>query len=167
MRRSRVRGTTLSGAYDVETDEAGVLSPMGSVEIEAGLPTAAEYNRLRTAIGWGSYEEDVITRFLPNSPFGVCARAEGSIVGMARLVGDGGLVFYLQDVIVLPRYQGRGIGTRLMDRVMAYLHDHAHHNTIVGLMAATGKEPFYASYGFTARPTPEYGAGMTLFWSRP
>lgn len=139
---------------------------MGTVEIDTGFPTAAEYNLLRTAVGWGRYDEAVIERFLQNSPFCVCARTAGSIVAMARLVGDGGLVFSIQDVIVLPEYQGRGIGRRLMDEVMSYLRDHAYHNTVVALMAAAGREAFYASYGFTARPTPEFGAGMTLFWEQ-
>jgi len=34
---------------------------------------------------------------------------------MARVVGDGGLVFYIQDVIVVSSFQGQGIGKMLMD----------------------------------------------------
>ena len=51
-----------------------------------------------------------------------------------------------------------------MDRVMAYIRAHASHNTIIGLMAACGKESFYEKYGFTRRPTERLGAGMTMFW---
>jgi GNAT superfamily N-acetyltransferase len=83
---------------------------------------------------------------------------------MARTIGDGGLVYYIQDVIVLPDYQGRGIGTRMMDRIMAYVRTHARHNSIIGLMAAKGREPFYEKYGFTRRPNDQLGCGMTLFW---
>ena len=43
---------------------------------------------------------------------------------------------------------------------------HAHHNAVVGLMAATGKEPFYEKYGFTRRPTNTLGAGMTIFYKK-
>ena len=52
----------------------------------------------------------------------------------------------------------------MMDRVMDYIRTHASHNTIIGLMAAYGKEPFYEKYGFTRRPTERFGAGMTMFW---
>ena len=83
---------------------------------------------------------------------------------MARVVGDGGLVFYVQDVIVLPEFQGRGIGAQLMEKVMAYIEGHAHHNTIIGLMSAIGKEAFYERYGFVKRPAEKYGPGMTRFW---
>ena len=74
------------------------------------------------------------------------------------------MVYYVQDVIVLPEHQNRGIGTRLMDRIMDYLRVHAHDNTIIGLMSAVGKESFYEKYGFTRRPNDKLGSGMTIFW---
>jgi GNAT superfamily N-acetyltransferase len=128
------------------------------------LPSAAEYNRLRTLVGWEPYQEDVIDRSLPHSLYCVCALQGEQMVGMARIIGDAGMVYYIQDVIVTPAHQRRGIGTRMMDMVMAYVRAHASHNSIVGLMAAKGKEPFYLHYGFTRRPTDTFGAGMTLFW---
>jgi GNAT superfamily N-acetyltransferase len=128
------------------------------------LPGATDYNRLREAVGWGAYRKEVIARSLPHSCYCVCAVAYGQVVGMARIVGDGGLVYYIQDVIVLPAFQGQGIGTRIMDRIMAYIGMHASHNTIIGLMAAKGKEAFYERYGFIRRPSDRYGAGMIMFW---
>jgi len=128
------------------------------------LPSPADYNRLRLAVGWGKYDEGVIQKALPSTLFCVCAFVEEKMIGMARVIGDAGMVFYVQDVIVLPDYQGQGIGTRLMDAVMAFIRANAHHNTIIGLMAAKGKEAFYEKYGFFTRPTENHGAGMTQFW---
>ncbi len=128
------------------------------------LPTAREYNRLRAAVGWKTYDKFSAGRHLPASLYGVCARSGGEPVGMARVVGDGGLVFYIQDVIVVPEWQRRGIGTLLMDRVIEYVRQNAFEQSYVGLMSAKGKEPFYEKYGFTARPTHTLGAGMTIFW---
>lgn len=128
------------------------------------LPTAGEYNRLRAAVGWRTYDEATAGRHLPASLYGVCARRGGETVGMARVVGDGGLVFYIQDVIVVPEWQRRDIGTQLMDRVMEYIRQNAFEQSYVGLMSAKGKEPFYEKYGFIARPTELLGAGMTIFW---
>jgi ribosomal protein S18 acetylase RimI-like enzyme len=85
---------------------------------------------------------------------------------MARVIGDGGLTYYIQDVIVLPACQRQGLGTRLMDAVMAYLCANAHPGSVIGLMAAHGKEPFYQKYGFVARPTERLGCGMTIFWQQ-
>jgi ribosomal protein S18 acetylase RimI-like enzyme len=130
------------------------------------LPTAAEYNRLRSQVGWKTYQEDVIEKALPNTLYGVCAYRDGELVGMARILGDGGMVYYIQDVIVLPDYQRQGIGTQMMDAIMAYIQAHASQNTIVGLMSAKGKEAFYERYGFTNRPTDLLGSGMTIFWNK-
>jgi GNAT superfamily N-acetyltransferase len=128
------------------------------------LPSAEDYNRLRQAVGWATYQVDVIDHSLPHSLYCVCAVINDKTVGMARVMGDAGLVYYIQDVIVEPTWQGRGIGSQLMDNIMAYVRTNAHPNTFIGLMSAKGKEPFYQRYGFTPRPTDTLGCGMTLFW---
>lgn len=133
-------------------------------EIIEGMPSAEEYNRLRQRVGWDGYDPGVIARALPQTLYGVCAILDGNIIGMARVIGDGGLVYYIQDVIVDPNYQRQGIGTQMMDRVMAYIGDHAAQNSIIGLMAAHGKESFYERYGFVRRPIDRLGCGMTRFW---
>jgi len=128
------------------------------------LPAPKEYNRLRQAVGWRTHREDVLEMALPNSLYCVCAFVGHELVGMARIIGDGGMAYYIQDVIVVPAYQRRGIGTQLMDQIMAYLSAHAYTNTVIGLMSAPGKEAFYEKYGFTTRPTDRLGAGMTIHW---
>jgi len=74
------------------------------------------------------------------------------VIGMARVVGDGALFFYIQDVIVVPAHQGRGVGALLMGRVMDYLRGHAPEKAFVGLFAVEGTLPFYARYGFAVDP---------------
>jgi len=137
---------------------------MDEITLIEEYPTPEEYNQLRQLVGWTLPGRDAIYSSLPNSLYCVCARERGILVGMARIIGDGGLVYYIQDVIVDPARQGQGIGRRLMDRMMDYLRRHATRHTIVGLMAARGKEPFYERYGFTRRPNEKLGAGMTIFW---
>jgi GNAT superfamily N-acetyltransferase len=138
--------------------------PDADYKIVEKIPSPKDYNRLRMMVGWGTYDEELVALSLPNSLFCVCAMVSDETIGMARIIGDGGLVFYIQDVIVIPEYQGKGIGGFMMERVMAYLKQHAGHNTILGLMSATGKEGFYEQYGFISRPTDKLGCGMTLFW---
>jgi len=126
------------------------------------LPTAEEYNWLRSLVGWSTYQESVIENALPNTLYCVCAYRGDALVGMARIIGDGGMVYYIQDVIVIPDYQRQGIGTQMMDMIMVYIRLHASQNSIIGLMSALGKEAFYEKYGFKIRPTEKYGAGMTI-----
>jgi GNAT superfamily N-acetyltransferase len=125
------------------------------------LPTPSVYNQLRSSVGWGTYEPALVASALPNSLFCVCAMVNDQVVAMARVIGDGGMVFYVQDVIVLPEYQHHGIGTRLMDAVVIYLRVHATTNSVIGLMAAKSKEQFYQRYGFITRPNEMLGCGMT------
>jgi ribosomal protein S18 acetylase RimI-like enzyme len=139
---------------------------MSDCTIVEKLPEAEEYNWLRAQVGWRTNPEDVIRKALPNSLYGVCAYQAGQLVGMARVIGDAGLVYYIQDVIVLPECQGQGIGAQMMDRVMKYIREHASQNSTIGLMSAKGKEAFYEKYGFKVRPTEKLGAGMTIFWRK-
>jgi len=128
------------------------------------LPSPEEYSQLRQLVGWGIHERDVIVKALPRSLYCVCAVKETEVIGMARIIGDGGIAYYIQDVIVKPEYQRQGIGTQLMNKIMEYVRTHASDNTGIGLMAAKGKEPFYTRYGFTIRPDDKAGSGMTMFW---
>jgi GNAT superfamily N-acetyltransferase len=137
---------------------------MDNITIAEKLPTAAEYNWLRSLVGWRQYEERVIERALPHTLYCVCAYQGEQLVGMARVIGDGGMVYYVQDVIVIPGHQRQGIGTLMMDAIMGYISLHASQNSIIGLMSAAGKEAFYEKYGFIVRPTEKYGAGMTMVW---
>jgi ribosomal protein S18 acetylase RimI-like enzyme len=134
------------------------------IEINEKLPSTEEYNQLRERVGWSTYEREVIERSLPNSLYCVCASMDNKAIGMARVIGDGGLTYYILDVIVIPEFQGQGIGTAMMDKVMAFIRAHASKNTIIALMAATGKENFYEHYGFVRRPNDKMGCGMTIFW---
>ena len=136
---------------------------MMEYEIVEKLPSTEEYNQLRQSVGWEIYEHDVIEKALPNSLYCVCAFVNAEIVGMARLIGDGGLVYYIQDMIIKPDYQRKRIGTKLMNKIMEYIRTHASHNSIIGLMSAKGKERFYERYGFVIRPTDQLGNGMTMF----
>jgi GNAT superfamily N-acetyltransferase len=99
---------------------------------------------------------------LPNALFSVVLELDGEAVGCGRVVGDGGLYFYVQDVIVAAEHRGQGLGARIMDAVMAYLERTARPGAFVGLMAAQDIAPFYEKYGFRVRP--ERQPGMFRVW---
>lgn len=128
--------------------------------LEEGMD-AATFNFLRRSVGWEEHREDDIRQALENTRYIVVAKnRKNEIVGMARVIGDIGMYYYIQDVIVLPEYQGMGIGMAMMDRVMEYIMANERPGMFIGLMAAKGKEDFYKRYGFVERPTENYGAGM-------
>ena len=50
-----------------------------------------------------------------------------------------------------------------MDEIMKYIQENYANGTMVGLMAADGKEKFYKKFGFVERPNEVYGAGMIQY----
>lgn len=134
------------------------------IRIEALIPSPQEYNWLRREAEWPEMDREACTRCLPSSSHVVSAFDGEELVGMGRIVGDGGLCFYIQDVIVAKSHRRRGVGTALMDALMDFIAERAVKDTYVGLMSAVGMEPFYTPFGFTSRPTETLGCGMTLMW---
>lgn len=134
------------------------------IRIEAHIPSTEDYNRLRREAEWPEMDGDACARCLPESLYVVSALDGEELVGMGRIVGDGGLCFYIQDVIVARSHRRRGVGTEVMKALMAFIADRAVKDTYVGLMSAVGKESFYRPFGFTSRPTETLGCGMTLMW---
>ena len=120
---------------------------------------------LRLAVGWPVPDEDVVTKAMANRVYGVVAILAGKMIGMASVVGDGLLINYVQDVIVHPEHQKKGVGDLLMQAVMSYLHAHAIGNSDVALICAPGKEGFYQRYGFNVF-TPDK-PGMRTKTRRP
>lgn len=80
----------------------------------------------------------------------VCAYEREKLVSMGRMVSDGILHAMIYEMIVDPAYQGQGIGTQILKRLV----DHCRSKRIrdIQLFCARGKRPFYEKNGFTARP---------------
>ena len=80
---------------------------------------------------------------------------------MVRIIGDGGMSFYMKDFAVIPSYQSKGIGRMLIERVEKYI------KTAVGewavsleLISTIEAQSFYEKMGFEARPCEWDGPGM-------
>lgn len=127
-------------------------------------PTGAELSALRRAAGWRVLSDADSQAGADGSLFAVVAESGGEFVGTARVVGDGRTVFYVQDVLVRPDWQGRGVGRAMMEQVMQYIASAACDGANVCLMAARGKEAFYEKFGFHTRPNEREGAGMQIRW---
>ena len=127
------------------------------VKIEERSPTLEEYNALRNAIGWWETEQMSTKRALSNSLYSVVVLEENKIVGIGRVIGDDGLYYYIQDLIVQPDYQGKGVGKELMGKLMNYIGKNATKGAFVGLMAAKGLEEFYKDFGFKLRSSDSPG----------
>ena len=101
--------------------------------------------------------------------YNIVAKNGHEVIGMGRLVGDGVLYWYVQDVYVNPLYQGKGIGKEIMRLLSKYIEKNSLPNTTVtiGLMAAEGKCGFYEKLGYFVRPAEGFGPGMMMFLEIP
>jgi ribosomal protein S18 acetylase RimI-like enzyme len=133
------------------------MSDGSTIAIVERAPTPDEYGRLRASVGWNELSPDGIRAGLSGSLYSVVLERDGDAVGCGRVVGDGGVYFYVQDVIVAPELQGLGWGARIMEALMHYLDASVRPGSFIGLMAAKDAEGFYRRYGFDRRPDDRPG----------
>lgn len=118
---------------------------------------ADEFAALRVAVGWSSIPPEVAERALANSLHVVGLRHRGRLVGLGRIVGDGAMRFYIEDVAIVPELQGQALGRRVMDALVAWLDQNVPPCGKTYLMAAEGSVGFYEHYGFERRGDGEPG----------
>lgn len=75
---------------------------------------------LYSSVGWTAYTDrpDTLKNGFENSLLCLAAYEGGQIVGIVRVVGDGYTIIFIQDILVNPEYQRKGIGTLLVQSVL-------------------------------------------------
>ncbi len=76
----------------------------------------------------------------------VARSLDGKIVGMARVISDGCSDAYIQDVVVLESYRGRGVGRELVRRLTQFCIGRK--ISWIGLIAEPGTQGLYEDLGF-------------------
>jgi GNAT superfamily N-acetyltransferase len=125
------------------------------------LPDKNEYFSLFITTGWNKdylASPDELERANKNSWLTVSAYDENKLVGFGRVVTDFVLHAMIFDMIVLPDYQGRGIGTLVIKTLVKKCKDRGIRD--IQLFCAKGKRAFYEKNGFVVRA--EDAQGMQL-----
>ncbi len=123
------------------------------------------YLTLRKKVGWVQLSKRQAKMALDHALYTVVVYRDGIPVGMGRVIGDGGVVSYIQDLVVIPEAQGQKIGSQILNMLTAYVRSITEPGTrmMLCLMCAKGREEFYLHNGFTARPTTGLGPGMITY----
>lgn len=126
--------------------------------------TPQEYLQMERLVLEEMTTEEQAKRAISRQLYSVSAYEEENLVGIARLVGDRAIYWYVQDVWVLPAYQRKGIGSAMVRMLIDHVNKESLPGTNVSLclMSAQGKESFYEKLGFVQRPHAWEGAGMEM-----
>lgn len=125
------------------------------VQINPPLPAHAVPD-LREAVGWGRREYEYPDLLRRCFFYGGILNERGELIAFGYLVSMGLEHGYLEDVMVHPDYQGRGLGTML---VKAILQEARHRGTlIIAVSLDPENEGFYRGCGF------DIGLGGTVIY---
>ncbi len=117
------------------------------------IPTITEYTFLCESVGWGHVINfDAAIHGLEQSTTGVVVlNEESKAIGMGRIVGDGAIYFYIQDIVVTPEYQKRGIGTEILHTLFEYVKKEAPEKSFIGLFSVPNAIKFYKKFTLEQR----------------
>lgn len=128
-------------------------------------PTPEEFNILTKSVNWGTRENKIVEEALKHTLYSLCVYDENKLIGYGRIIGDKTIFLYIQDIMVIPAYQGKKIGTGIMNKLIEKINEYKKVNPEIRtyLGASKGKESFYERFGFISRPNEDLGAGMILY----
>ena len=135
------------------------------VTLKENILDVETYLALRKSVGWKKLTLEQGKIALKNSIFTLCAYDGEKPIGMGRIVGDGVVIDYIQDLVVEPSVQKSGIGRIIIERLIEYVKESKIDDTeiMLCLMCAKGREDFYSKFNFVARPTNILGPGMIQY----
>ena len=113
-------------------------------------PRPAEVIALYGAVGWGGagdYDEGKVQAALSNTMCVVQAVGrDGTLIGFARLFGDGVIHTSLAEIVVHPGWQRKGVGRAILSEACELCA-----GTAIFLETFRGEEHFFESCGFAAK----------------
>lgn len=134
------------------------------INLKENNKNVQEFNFLYNSVGWGAYDKNISKKALDNTFYSISIYDEDKIIGYGRLIGDNICFIYVHDVMVLPEYQSKKIGTLIMSKLLEKINEikMENPNLRVYLGASKNREKFYEKFGFIKRTDANLGDGMIL-----
>jgi aralkylamine N-acetyltransferase len=103
---------------------------------------------LQSGDWWEEYWDDSVLCSIVEHSFAfiVAKDPDDRWIGMGRIISDGVSDAYLQDIVVLPQWREKGIGTAIVKKLMALCADAG--IGWIGIIAGPETEYFYRRFGF-------------------
>lgn len=132
------------------------------MRIETNSLTPDLFLSLYASVGWEPPCKAQVEAALAHTLATFTAYEGETPLGMVRLLGDGGMSFYVKDFAVIPAAQGKGAGTSLLKAAEEYILARMAPGWAVSLELISSQEAtgFYRHHGFDPRPNDWDGPGM-------
>lgn len=138
------------------------MSP--AYELVLSVPPVPDYLRLRREAGLSPKTEEQAQAALPGSWFAchVVLTTTREVVGMGRLLGDGGWYFHVVDMAVLPTHQRKGLGDAVLAALLDRIRTVAPPGAYVNLLADPPGVRLYERHGFETTAPGSVGMAARL-----
>ena len=121
------------------------MNAPADVRFEAGASlTPADVNAAYAWVEWPAREAWRIEAASRSCTWFAARSVDGALVGVCRLLDDGGLHAAVWDVIVHPERRRQGIGRTLVELAL----EHSTDRRLVALVSTPAAVPFFRSLGF-------------------
>lgn len=123
---------------------------MGDYTITHVTPSVEDYTPLRAFTGLTPKTIEAATIGLANPLFAVQvvrSSSPNNVVGMGRMIGDGGCFFQVVDIAVLPAHQGKGLGKKIMEELKDWMSKNVPESGTVPLFADDRANELYKQFG--------------------
>ena len=117
------------------------------------VPDSQDYWNLFQTTGWNkeyNFSIDDLEIAIKNSWYICSIYNLDELVGFGRVIADGINHALIVDLIIHPNYQGKGLGSKLLNRLVSKCKDNKIRD--IQLFAAKDKFSFYEKFGFKKRP---------------
>jgi ribosomal protein S18 acetylase RimI-like enzyme len=123
---------------------------MSYIYKEDDIPSKYELVTLYHALEWFAYtkDEEQLYQAVRNSLKVITVYKNEKLIGLIRGVGDGHTILYIQDILVLPEYQRKGIGSKLF-HILVDQYPHVRQKVLLTDNTEKTKQ-FYEAMGFSS-----------------
>ena len=94
------------------------------IRLDEDVISVEDFNYLTDKVGWGTRDANVVEEALNNTLYSVSIYDDNKIIGYGRIIGDKTIFLYIQDIMVVPEYQGKKIGTKIMNTLLSKVDEY-------------------------------------------
>ena len=121
---------------------------MSKIEIvEEKIPIVL-YQTMRVTCGLSAKTEEACQIGLDNSLYSIMLKEDENVIGIGRVIGDGGCFCQVVDICVIPEKQGKGIGKLIMENISKFIKTKLPKSCYTSLIADGDASFLYEKFGF-------------------